>query len=298
MMEEKDLVVYMNGEFVPKDQAKISVFDLGFTRSDCVYDTTSAWNGYVFKLDQHLERFYRSAYAIKLKVPLARDELKGVVLETTRRCGLRDAYIQLICTRGQGPPSQRDFRLYDPTLIVYARPYIWIARPDVQKRGIRAMIANTRRTPVQCLDPKIKNFNWLGLVLAYLEALEGGYENAIMLDINGAVTEGPGFNVFAVIGGTLYTPAEGVLMGITRQTVFEIAEQEGVRCAEGVMTPYDLYTAEEVFFSSTAGGVMPVVGIDGRPIGEGKPGPVTLRIKEAYWKWREEGVYGTPIYDR
>ena len=247
-MAAKDLVVYLNGEYVPRDEAKISIFDMGFIRSDCVYDTTSAWNGRVFKLDEHLERFYRSAHAIKLAVPLPREEFKGVVLETVRRCGLREAYIQLICTRGVGTLNERDFRKYPPTLICYAVPYIWIAKPEMQEKGLRVMVANTRRTPSQCLDPKIKNFNWLGLTLAYLEALEAGYQNTIVLDVEGNVAEGPGFNIFAVAGGKLYTPAEGVLPGITRQTVFEIAEQEGLACAAARMTPYDLHTPDDVFF--------------------------------------------------
>lgn len=293
MFEGQNLVVFMNGEYVPINEAKISLFDGGFLRSDCVYDTTSAWSGYIFRLDDHVERFYRSMAAVKLGIPYGREEFKQVVIETTRRCNLREAYIQMVATRGEAAPGTAPAA---PTVIVFAIPYVWIASPEKQEQGLRVKIASHRRIPHQCLDPKIKSFNWLNLVLALQEGRALGMDNVLMLDINGYLTEGPGFNVFLVRDGQLFTPSEGVLLGITRRTVFELAAQEGIECAEGFLTTADLYTADEAFLSSTAGGVMPVVEIDGRSLGDGRPGPVTARIKAAYWRMREAGVHGTPVF--
>lgn len=295
-MSAKESVVYINGEYVPKSKATISVFDRGFLYGDCVYDTTSAWAGYIFKLDDHIDRFYKSIKAIGIDMPITKEEMRGVVLETTRRNDLREAYIQLIATRGTGT-DYRDYKNVTPTVIVYAIPYVWIVSPEQQERGIRVKISSTRRTPHQSLDPKIKNFNWLNIIMAKLEADSAGMDNAIMLDTDGYVAEGPGFNVFLVSDGKVLTPGDGILMGITRATVAEIAESEGMDMVAGDLTTFDLYTADEVFFSSTAGGVMPVVEVDGRIIGDGVPGPVTLRLKEGYWNMREKGVHGTPIFD-
>lgn len=294
-MSANEAVVYINGEYVPKSRATISVFDRGFLYGDCVYDTTSAWAGYIFKLDDHLKRFYNSTRAIGIEMPVPQEEFKKVVVETTRRNNLREAYIQLIATRGTGP-DYRDYKKCTPTTIVYAIPYVWIVSPEKQQKGIRVKIPSTRRTPHQCLDPKIKNFNWLNLLMAKMEADSAGMDNAIMLDINGCVTEGPGFNVFLVSDNKVFTPDDGVLMGITRATVCEINEKEGIDTVSGNLTTYDLYTADEVFLSSTAGGIMPVVEVDGRVIGDGVPGPITLRIKDHYWEMREKGVHGTPVF--
>jgi branched-chain amino acid aminotransferase len=295
-MSANEPVVYINGEYTLRSEAKISVFDRGFLYGDCVYDTTSAWAGYIFKLDEHIERFYRSIQAIGINMTLTREEMKEVVIETTRRSDLREAYIQLVATRGTGE-NYRDYKSCTPTVIVYAIPYVWIASPAIQQKGIKVKISSTRRTPHQCLDPRIKNFNWLNILMAKLESDSAGMDNAIMLDMNGNVSEGPGFNVFLVSGETLFTPKDGMLMGITRETVCEISEKEGIDNRADDLTPFDLYTADEVFFSSTAGGVMPVVEVDGRIIGDGVPGPITTRIKDRYWEMRENGEHGTPVFD-
>ena len=295
-MSAEEAVVYINGEYVPKNEAKISLFDRGFLYGDCVYDTTSAWAGYVFKLDDHVKRFYKSIKAVGIEMPLSEEDFKKAVVETARRNNLREAYIQCVATRGTGE-DYRDYTKCTPTIIIYAIPYIWIVSPKQQEKGIRVKISSTRRTPHQSLDPKIKNFNWLNMLMAKMESDSAGMDNAIMLDTDGYVAEGPGFNVFLVSEDKVFTPREGVLMGITRATVSEICEAEGMEMIAGDLTTFDLYTADEVFFSSTAGGVMPVVEVDGRAIGDGVPGPATLRIKESYWDMREKGVHGTPIFE-
>ncbi len=292
MLTGGKLTVFMNGEYRPADEARISLFDHGFLRSDCVYDTTSAWNGYVFRLDDHLQRFYRSMAAVRIRIPYSIAELRDIVLENARRSELRAGYIQMIATRGEGLPGTIPTT---PTVIVFAIPYVWIASQEQQARGLRVKIASHRRIPHQCLDPKIKTFNWMNFVLALLEGRSLGVDNVIMLTIDGFVSEGPGFNVFLVSEGTLYTPDEGILLGITRKTVFEIAAERGVACTARALTTADLYSADEAFLCSTAGGIMPVVEIDAHTLGNGAPGPLTNRIRERYWRMREEGVHGTPI---
>lgn len=295
-MANQGLVVYINGEFVPKAEAKISIFDYGFLRGDAIFDTTSAWNGYIFKLDAHIARLYRSLRAVHIPMPLSAEDLKQAIIETTRRCGLRNAYIQCIVTRGLPPEGERDLRLCRPTVLIFALPYVWILSPEKIQEGARVKISSTRSLPPQSLDPKIKSLDRLHFELAILEAKAAGMDETIMLDINGYVTEGPGFNVFLVQDNVLYSPPDGILMGITRQTVFEIAAEQGIRTQIAPLTAYDLFAADEVFLSSTAGGIMPVAEIDGRPIGEGKPGLISRQIHDAYWAMRESGRHGTPIF--
>ena len=295
-MDTQSPVAYVNGQYVPRAEARISIFDFGFLRGDAVFDTTSAWNGRVFKLPQHLERLELSLRAARIACPLSMEELSGVILETARRCRLDNAYIQTIVTRGEPPLGVRDLTRCRPGLVVFAVPYVWILGPEQQRAGGRAMIASTRALPVECLDPKIKSLSRQHLDLAVLQGKAAGVDVAIMLDLHGHVTEGPGFNVFVVRDGRLYSPPDGILMGITRQTVFELAAEHDIPAREAMLTAYDLYAADEVFITSTAGGIMPLVEIDGRTIGDGKPGPVSQRVHELYWTLRESDRHGTPIF--
>jgi branched-chain amino acid aminotransferase len=295
-MSSESLIAYVNGEYVPKDQARISVFDFGFLRGDAVFDTTSAWSGRIFKLDAHLDRLDLSLRAVRIPCPLPLEELRGVIIETARRCGLPNAYIQTIVTRGEPPLGVRDLTRCRPGLIVFVVPYVFILSPEQVRSGGRAMIASTRALPVQCLDPKIKSLSRLHFDLAMLQGKAAGVDVSIMLDLDGHVTEGPGFNVFVVRGGEMFSPPEGILMGITRQTVFELAAEHRLPAREAQLTAFDLYAADEVFLTSTAGGIMPLVEIDGRAIGDGKPGPVSQRVHGLYWALRESGRHGTPIF--
>jgi branched-chain amino acid aminotransferase len=295
-MGGESLVAYVNGEYVPRGEARISVFDFGFLRGDAVFDTTSAWNGRIFKLSQHLERLDLSLRAARIPCPLSLEELAGVILETARRCRLDNAYVQTIVTRGEPPLGVRDLTQCRPGLVVFVVPYVWILNPEQIRSGGRAMIASTRALPVQCLDPKIKSLSRQHFNLAVLQGKAAGMDVALILDLDGHLTEGPGFNVFVVRRGELFSPPEGILMGITRQTVFELAAEHGIPAREAQLTAYDLYAADEVFATSTAGGIMPLVEIDGRPIGDGKPGPVSQRIHGLYWALRESGRHGTPIF--
>jgi len=295
-MENESLVAYVNGEYVPKAEARISVFDFGFLRGDAVFDTMSAWNGRIFKMAAHLERLEMSLRAARLSCPLPLEELRSVILETARRSGLPNAYIQTIVTRGEPPLGVRDLTQCRPGLIVFVVPYVFILNPEQIKSGGRAMVVSTRALPVQCLDPKIKSLSRLHFDLAMLQGKAAGMDVSIMLDLDGHVTEGPGFNVFVVKHGQLFSPPDGILMGITRQTVFELAAEHGISARDAQLTVYDLHAADEVFVTSTAGGIMPLVEIDGQSIGEGKPGPVSQRLHGLYWALRESGRDGTPIF--
>src|SRR5262249_20328668 len=201
-----------------------------------------------------------------------------------------------IVTRGEPPLGVRDLTKCRPGLIVFVVPYVWILNPEQIRSGGRATIASTRALPAQCLDPKIKSLSRLHFDLATLQAKASGMDVSIMPGLDGHVPEGPGCNVFVVKSGTLFSPPEGILMGITRQTVFELAAEHGLPAREADLTAYDLHAADEVFLTSTAGGIMPLVELDGRPIGDGKPGPVSQRIHGLYWDLRESGRHGTPVF--
>jgi branched-chain amino acid aminotransferase len=287
-------VAFIDGAYVPAAEARISVFDSGFTMGASVFDTLACWNGWLFKLDAHLDRLYRSAHAIRIDIPYSKASFREIVVETTRRAGLRDAYVQCIVTRGirgAGPPTT-----WPPTTIVYAVPYIWaVGGPEAIERGVRVITARTRNLPPEVLDPKIKNFNRLNGYLAKLEAMDVGADDAVLLDLRGCLAEGRGANIFLVRQARLYTPDADVLWGITRETVFEIAAKEGLPADFAHLTPYDLYNADEAFFCTTAGGIVPIVAADGRQVGDGTPGPITRRIAERHWQVHQDPRYAMQV---
>jgi branched-chain amino acid aminotransferase len=286
-------ITYINGEFVPADRASLPLMDAGFWLGINVFDVLSARQGHIFKLEAHVNRFYRSLHAVRIAIPFTREEFGQLIVETVRASGLEDSYIQTIATRGlrtDGPINE-----WQPTTIINAVPYFEIVAPDVAARGLRVRISSVRNVPIQSVDAKIKTFNRLHSYLARLEALDAGADDAIMLDLEGYVTEGRGANVFIVRNGQLFTPPEGLLEGITRETVFELAFQEGLQAIEERLTPYDLYNADEVFYCTTAGGIMPIVEIDRRQVGSGLPGAITDRLRADYWKAHVSGPHATPV---
>lgn len=297
-MATSELVVYLNGTYVPHSEARISIFDLGFLRGDAVYDTLSAWQGWIFKLDAHVARLYDALRAVHIPAPLPPESLKEAIIDTTRRCGLRDAYIKCLITRGELPATERDLRRCRPTTIIFAVPYVWLLPPEVRERGARLRLASVRSLPPPCLDPRIKSTNRLHFALATLETYAAGMDATVLLDLDGHLTEGPGYNVFLVKHGALFTPAAGVLRGITRDTVLELAARHGLAAQEASLTPYDLFAADEVFLTTTAGGILPVTEVEGRPVGEGKPGPLTRRLHDLYWQLRADGWHGTAVFSR
>lgn len=293
-----DGIVFMDGEYLPAAEARISIFDVGFTRGDAVYDTTSVWKGRFFRLDDHVSRFLRSCAGMRLACPYPPAQLKGILAGCVHRAGLESAYVQMIVTRGRfADLADRDPRLCKNTFIAYAIPYVWIFSPARQEKGIHVRIAGTRRTPAEAIDPRVKNFNWMDLERGLFEALEQGADTAVLCTPAGQLSEGPGFNLWLVRDGLLLTPRTNVLEGITRRTVFDLAAEVGVPAREADLGPDDLRGADEAFLSSTAGGIMPVARVDGRPLGTGTAGPLSLRLRALYWAKREAGWLGTAVED-
>lgn len=298
MNKKKELVVYINNEYFPESEAKISIFDHAFLYGDGVFDTCCALNGRIFKLDEHIDRLFASARAIRLEIPLHKDKLKKAVIETVKRNNLKDAYIKIIVTRGVGGPILDPRTCKKPNIIIFTKPYLQLIKSEKAKKGIKAITSTYRRTPFVCLDPKIKCLNYLNLILMKLEAIEKGAEDAICLDIDGYVCEAPGFNVFIVKNNEIYTPPPtNILVGITRQIVIEIAEKIGIKVMEKNLTLYDAYNADEIFICGTAGGIIGVTELDGIKIGKGNVGQITKKISSLYFKLLESGEQSTPIYE-
>lgn len=284
---------YLNGEFVPASEATVSIFDSGFIGGVSVFDTLACWRGGLFKLPQHRARFERSAHAAVIPLAVRGDELEQIIVETTRRSGCHDAYVQAIATRGRRPTPSIPSN--EPTLIVYAIPYVSLWPEEKAEAGISVMIPSIRQWPPDTLDAKIKNFNRMHTHLARLEAERAGADDIVLLDDRGLLTESRGSNLFLVRGGTLFTPRSGILEGITRQTVFEIAAELGIPATEHDLSPYDLYTAEEAFLCSTAGGLYPIAEADGRTVGSGC-GPLTRALRDRYWERHLSGPDVTPVF--
>lgn len=271
-------IVYVNKMFVPESEARVSVMDHAVLYGDGVFDTAVAWNKRVFELDAHVDRFFRSMAAIAMQSPVTREQLKSLIVESLQRSQLENAYIKWIGTRGSNGTPLMDPTGCVPNLVILTRPYIDRDAP----KGLRVKTVAVRRPPGHILDPQIKSLNYLNLVLAKIEAKSAGADQALMLDVSGGVCEAPGFNVFVVKDSTLRTPTRDILRGVTRQTVINLAPQLGYSATEDKLELYDAYTADEIFLTSTAGGLIPVVELDGRCIGDGKPGPVYRAFAKAY----------------
>jgi len=291
-----DGCAWIEGEYVPIAEARIPILDTGFVRSDLTYDVVGVWGGSFFRIDDHLARLEQGLRRIRLSSPFSKEEIKEILIEVVRRSGLREAYVETIVTRGVPGPGERDPRKWTPRFYAYAIPYVWIVRPEQQDVGTHAVVAReTIRIPHNAVDPTVKNFHWGDLVRGLFEAYDRDASLPILTDGNGLVTEGPGFNVFAVVDGKLRTPAVGVLQGITRKTVIELAEQAQVPAIVGEVPVDDLYRATELFFTSTAGGVMPATRLDGNAVGDGRPGPVTTELRNRYWDLHRDPRYALPV---
>jgi branched-chain amino acid aminotransferase len=287
---------YVRGRFVPIDEATVSVLDVGFSRSDVTYDVVAVWDGAFFRLDDHLERFERSCRALRLGLEHDRSGITSILMELVRLTELREAYVETLCTRGVDRAGVRDPRMFENQFLAYAIPYVWLLRPGDGTTGMDAVIARTvRRIPPVSVDPTVKNFHWGDLTRGLYEAYDRGAHYPILLDHEGNVTEGAGYNVFALVGGRLLTPSSGALEGITRRTVLELAGREGIPAETMPIPEATFRNATELFATSTAGGVMPIVSLDGRPVADGSAGPVTRRLRELYWQAHEDPRYVTPV---
>ncbi len=286
--------IYMNGRLVPEKAAKVSVFDHGLLYGDGVLEGIRAYNGRVFMLDEHVDRLYRSAQAIALKIPMAKPEMARAVVKTCKANGLKNGYIRLVVTRGVGTLGLNPDNCRDPQVVVIADK-IQLYPPELYEQGMSIITVGTMRNQAEAVNPRIKSLNYLNNILAKIEALNAGVMECIMLNPQGYVAEASGDNIFIVRGNTLVTPPSwcGALEGITRAVVMEIAPQHGCVVREDVLTRYDLYTADEMFLTGTAAEIISVVNVDRRPIGSGQPGPITRKLGAAFSRFAQNN--GTPI---
>ena len=271
--------IYLNGEFVEKENAKISVFDHGLLYGDGVFEGIRLYDGCVYKLDEHLERLEYSAKAILLDLPMSRQEIADAVCETCRANDLSNGYVRLVVTRGVGHLGLTPDGCGPPSVIIIADD-IQLYPEELYEKGLKIISVPTRRINASALPPAVKSLNYLNNILAKIEAKKVGFQEALMLNDKGEIAECTGDNVFVLSKGVLYTPPldAGSLRGITRAAVMDIASHLGIPCREQALTRYDLWTAEECFLTGTAAEVIPCVEVDHRQVGNGQPGPITKKF--------------------
>ncbi len=287
---------YIDGRFMPIAEAAIPITDWGYRRSDVTYDVVGVRDGAFFRLDDHIRRFRASMETFRLKPPEDDAAIERVLHRCVALAGLRDAYVAMDCLRGRPPADQP----YHPAharnyLAAFALPWISLVRPDVMERGAHLVVAETQRIPARSVDPRAKNFHWADLTRGQFEAHDRGADFCVLLDEDGHVTEGPGFNLFVVADGRLATPDAGVLEGLTRQSVIELAREMDLAVAVRPVTVAELRDADEILLVTTAGGIMPASRIDGRIMGNDRPGPVFRRLHDTFWDKRAAGWHATPV---
>ena len=296
-MSEKELLVYIDGEYYPESEAKISVFDHGFLYGDGVFEGIRSYNGVVFKLREHIDRLYHSARAIMLEIPLTKEEMMKAVLETLRRNNLKDAYIRLVVTRGKGDLGLDPRKCPKPSVIIITVPLLQLYDEEKRERGMSMIVSWVRRDPVDATTHEIKSLNYLNSILAKIEANNAGVDEAIILDTNGFICEATAENIFIVKDGKIITPpsTSGPLPGITASVVKEIARDMGYQVIEKGITVVELYGADEAFVTGTAAEIMPIREVNKRRIGEGRMGPITRKILERFREYVKDPKNGVAI---
>jgi len=278
---------WMDGKVIAVSEAKISVFDWGLTRSDITYDVVHVWDGAFFRLEDYLDRFMVSMDKLRLDVGMTRAEIKAALVELVATSGLKSAYVSMVASRGTPKiPGTRDPRACTNHFYAWAVPFIWVIPQEVAQRGAHIFVEeNLRRIPPQSVDPTVKNYHWGDMTAALFNALDAGYDTTVLLDTNGYITEGPGFNIFAVVEGKVLTPRSGMLEGISRKTVLEICADLGIPCAEADISLAEFLSADEVFTATTAGGPVPVTRVNKTILGNDAIGPITAQLLKTYWDW-------------
>jgi len=297
-MEQEEPLIYINGKFYPKSEASVSVYDHGFLYGDGVFEGIRAYNGVVFKLREHIERLYASAKAIMLEIPMDKEEMVNAVLETLRRNKLKDAYIRLLVTRGVGDLGLDPRKCKKPNVIIIAEPMLPLYGKESKLKGISLIFSSVRRDRVDATTHQIKSLNYLNSILAKLEAINAGADDAVMLDDRGFVAETSATNIFIVKDGKIVTPptTTGALPGITRNFVIELAKKLGYEVEERDITPFELMTADEVFITGTGAEIVPVTKIAGRTIGDGTAGEITMKLIDEFEKEKVKPDNGVKIY--
>ncbi|KAL2794230.1 aminotransferase [Aspergillus keveii] len=277
-----DGVAWVDGELFPLQEARIPILDQGFMHSDLTYDVPSVWDGRFFRLDDHITRLEASCGKLRLKLPLSSEEVKSILVDMVSKSGIRDAFVEIIDIVN---------RIY-----MFIQPYVWVMEPEVQPVGGTAIIARTvRRTPPGSMDPTVKNLQWGDLVRGLFEASDRGATYPFLTDGDTNLTEGSGFNIVLVKNGVLYTPARGVLEGITRRSVIDAAHKNGLEIHFELIPVQMAYDADEIFMCTTAGGIMPITSLDDRPVKDGKLGPITKKIWDTYWDMHYDDAYSFEI---
>jgi branched-chain amino acid aminotransferase len=291
-----ELQVYIDGQFYPKSQAKISVYDHGFLYGDGVFEGIREYNFVVFKLKEHIDRLYRSAHATTLKIPLTKEEMIQAVLETIRKNKMKDSYIRLIVSRGIGDLGLDPRKCPKPTVIIITDT-INIKAGDAKEKGVTTMFSWVRRNPVDATTHEIKSLNYLNSVMAKIEANACGVDEAICLEGSGCIAEGAGENVFIVKNGELLTPptSTGALAGITADVVEKLAAKLEIKLTVTNITPFMMFAADEAFFTGTAMEMVPIREVNKRTIGTGKPGPITKKLMAEFQKVIEDPKQGTKV---
>ena len=283
------------GKIVPISQAAIPITDWGFLRSDATYDVVTVWDGAFFRLRDHLARFRHSCERFRLNPGLTDEQITNILTDCVRASGLRASYVEMICTRGQPPWGSRDPRKAVNRFWAFAVPFVWLADDKRRSEGMKLLVSDVQRIPPASVDPTAKNYHWNDLTMGLFDALDQGADSVLLTDGNGNVVEGPGFNIFSWDGQCLVTPADGVLHGITRKTILELARRQGIRCETRALPIVELQAAQEAFISTSGGGPLPVASVNGKSMSNQIPGPLTRSLSEAYWALHQASEYVTPI---
>ena len=295
-MEKREQQVYIDGKFYPRSEAKVSVYDHGLLYGDGVFEGIRAYNGTVFKLREHIDRLYKSAHAIMLKIGMSKEDMIKAIIATLKKNNLRDSYIRLVVTRGCGDLGLDPRKCAKPTIIIITDT-IRLHDADRKEKGITAIIAWVRRDAIDATSHEVKSLNYMNSILAKIEANNAGVDEAISLERTGYVCEGVAENIFIVRDGTILTPhsSTGALPGITAQVVMQVGRKLGYLVIERNISPHELFTADEVFLTGTAAEIIPVREINKRIIGDGKRGPITKRLMEEFLKIVNDPAEGMPI---
>ena len=290
-------VAWVEGELVPLAEARIPLIDQGFMHSDLTYDVPSVWDGRFFRLDDHLSRLEASCVKLRLRFPIPREEIRRILVDMVSESGIRDAFVEIIVTRGlKAVREAKPGEILKNNLYLFIQPYVWVMEPDMQLTGGSAVVARTvRRVPPGAIDPTIKNLQWGDLVRGMFEARDRGADYPFLTDGDSNLTEGSGFNVLFVKDGIIYTPDRGCLEGVTRKSVIDVARTNGIEVRVQVVPVELAYQADEIFMSTTAGGVMPITSLDGQPIKDGEVGPITRKIWDAYWAIHYDDMFSFQI---
>jgi len=285
---------YIDGNIVPISEARIPIMDWGFLHSDATYDVVHVWDGRFFRLNDHLDRFMTGVQKLNMTLELSREEMRDILARCVRATGLQRAYVEMICTRGIPAGNSRDPRTCRNRFYAFAIPFSWVATPEEQDRGIRLHISEVQRISPQSVDPTIKNYHWLDLVKGQFEAYAFNAHLSVLVDAGKHVVEGAGFNIFIIKGNTVSTPGTGVLEGITRKTAMELARQLNLDVEERPVHARELAEADEVFITSTAGGIMPIHSVDGKLVGSGRQDK-TLQLRALYWEAHSDPALSEPV---